>query len=99
MFQGGSLDLPFNAVLSFAMIQFELLIIAIFQKYSSKVDELLNYPSLLQGDFVNEHFLKSGRILVFFYAKWCPFCRSAFHQLSSLSSISYKIFRVDLSDE
>jgi len=28
-----------------------------------------------------------------------PFCVSAFHHLASLSSISYKVFRVDISDE
>ena len=97
--QGQALALPFIAVLSFVMIPVELLIIIVFQKYSSHMDEILDNPSLLQADFNNEQLLKSGKILVFFYAEWCPFCRSAFHQLSSLSSISYKVFRVDLSDE
>jgi thiol-disulfide isomerase/thioredoxin len=97
--QGQALELPFMAVLSVLMIPVELLIVVIFQKYSSHVAEILDYPSLLQGDFYNEKPLESGRILVFFYAEWCPFCRSAFHHLSSLSSISYKVFRVDLSNE
>jgi thiol-disulfide isomerase/thioredoxin len=97
--QGKPLELLFMAVLAFVMIPVELLIIVIFQKYSSNIDEILDYPSLLQLDFADEQFLKSGKILVFFYAEWCPFCRSAFHHLSSLSSISYKVFRVDLSDE
>jgi thiol-disulfide isomerase/thioredoxin len=35
----------------------------------------------------------------FFYAEWCPFCHSAFHHLASLSSSSYKVLKVDLSDE
>ena len=87
------------AVLSFAMIPVELLIVVVFQKYSSHVDEILDYPSVLQGDFDNEQLSKSGKILVFFYAEWCPFCRSAFHYLASLSLICYKVFRVDLSDE
>jgi thiol-disulfide isomerase/thioredoxin len=99
MVQGRPLDLPFIAILSFAMIPVELLIIVIFQKYSSHVDEILDYPSLRQEDFDNEKLSKSGKILVFFYAEWCPFCRSASHHLASLSSISYKVFRVDLSDE
>jgi thiol-disulfide isomerase/thioredoxin len=96
--QGQTLELPFMVVVSFVMIPVEFLIIVVFQKYSSHLDEILNYPSLLQVDFNNEQLLKSGKILVFFYAEWCPFCRSAFHHLSSLSSISYKVFRVDLSD-
>jgi thiol-disulfide isomerase/thioredoxin len=97
--QGGPLDLPFMAVFSFAMIPVELLIIIIFQKYSSHVNEILDYPSLLQGDLANRQLLKSGKNLVFFYAEWCPFCRSAFHHLASLSQNSYKVFREDLSDE
>jgi thiol-disulfide isomerase/thioredoxin len=97
--QGEPLELPFMVVFSFVMIPVELLIVAVFQKYSSHVDEILDCPSFLQADFNNGQLLRSGKILVFFYADWCPFCRSAFHQLSSLSSISYKVFRVDLSDE
>jgi len=99
MVQGELLELPFMAVLSFVMIPVELLIVVIFQKYSSNVDEILDYPSLLQGDFHSKQPQKSGKILVFFYAEWCPFCRTAFRHLASLSSISYKVFRVDLSDE
>jgi cytochrome c biogenesis factor len=66
--QGKPLEMPFMAVLAFVMIPVELLIIVIFQKYSSHMDEILDYPSLLQLDFYNEQFLKSGKILVFFYA-------------------------------
>jgi hypothetical protein len=87
------------ADLSFVMIPGEFLIIVFFQKYSSHVDEILGCPSLLQVDFYNEQRLKRGKMLVFFYAEWFPFCRSAFHHLTSLRSISYKVFRVDLSDE
>jgi thiol-disulfide isomerase/thioredoxin len=97
--QGQALELPFMAVLSFIMIPVELLIIVVFQKYSSDVGEIMDYPSLLQVDFSNDQLLKSGKILVFFYAEWCPFCRSAFHHLNSLCSISYRVFRVDLSNE
>jgi thiol-disulfide isomerase/thioredoxin len=97
--QGKPLELPFMVVLSLVMIPVELLIIVIFQKYSSHLDEISDYPSLQQVDFNNEQLLRSGKVLIFFYAEWCPFCRSAFHQLVSLSSISYKVFRVDLSDE
>jgi thiol-disulfide isomerase/thioredoxin len=99
MVQGRPLELPLMAVLSLVMIPVELLIIFIFQKYSSHVDEILDYPSLVQGDFDKEQTLKSGKILVFFYAQWCPFCRSAFRHLVSFSCVSYKVFRVDISDE
>ena len=69
--QGKPLELPFMAVLSFVMIPVELLLIVVFQKYSSHVDEILHYPSLLQGDFNNEQPLQNGKSLVFFYAEWC----------------------------
>jgi thiol-disulfide isomerase/thioredoxin len=85
--------------LSFLMIPIERLIIVVFQKYSSHVDKIVDYPSLLQEDFKNEQLLKSCKILVFFYAEWCPFCLSAYHHLASLSAISYKVFKVDLLDE
>jgi hypothetical protein len=52
--QGKPLELPFMAVLSFVMIPVELLIITIFQKYSSHVNEIVKYQSLQPGDFDNE---------------------------------------------
>ena len=97
--QGMPLELPLMAVLSLAIIPLEFLIIIIFLKYSSHIDKILNYPALLVEDFFNEQSRQSGRILVFFYAEWCPFSRSASLYLASLNPISYKIFRVDLSDE
>ena len=93
------LELPLMALLSLVIIPLEFLIIIIFQKYSSHINEILNFPSLVAEDFVNEECRQSGKILVFFYAEWCPFSRSASHYLFSLNPISYKIFRVDLSDE
>jgi thiol-disulfide isomerase/thioredoxin len=92
-------ELPLMAVLSLIMIPIELLVISIFQKYSAHIDEIRDLPSLLQEDFENERLLRSGKILVFFYAEWCPFCRGAFHYLNSLDPVSYKVFKVDLSDE
>ena len=96
---GETVDLPFMAFLSLAMIPVEFLIIIVFQKYSSNLNEIMALPSLIQANFDNDRILESGKILVFFYAEWCPFCRSAFHHINSLSSISYKVYRVDLSDE
>ena len=52
--QGKPLELPFMAVLSFVKIPVELLIITIFQKYSSHVNEIVKYQSLQPGDFDNE---------------------------------------------
>jgi len=63
--QGEPIELPFMAVLSFAMIPVELLIIVIFQKYSSHVDQLLNYPSLLKANFNNDQILENGKVMVF----------------------------------
>jgi thioredoxin 1 len=97
--QGMPVDLPLMALLSLAIIPLEFLIIIIFQKYSSHIDKILNYPSLLAEDFDNEQPRQIGKILVIFYAEWCPFSRSASHHLDSLNPIYYKIFRVDLSDE
>ena len=97
--QGMPIELPLMAILSLAIIPLEFLIIIIFQKYSSHIDKILNYPSLLAEDLDNEQPRQIGRILVFFYAEWCPFSRSASKYLASLNPISYKIFRVDLSDE
>jgi hypothetical protein len=90
---------PANGLLSLAIIPLEFLIIITFQKYSSHIDKILNYPSLLAEDFDNEQPRQIGTILVFFYAEWCPFSRSASHYFASLNPIFYKIFRVVLSDE
>ncbi len=92
-------ELPLMVVLSFIMIPIELLVILIFQKYSAHTEEIRDLPTLLQEDFENERLLRSGKILVFFYAEWCPFCRGAFRNLNSLHPVSYKVFKVDLSDE
>ena len=97
--QGMPLALPLITLLSLAIIPLEFLIIIIFQKYSSHLDKILNFPSLLAEDFINEQPRQTGKILVFFYAEWCPFSRIAAHYLALLNPISYKIFRVDLSDE
>lgn len=97
--QGMPLELPLMALLSLAIIPLEFLIIIIFQKYSSHIDKILNYPALLAEDFDNEQSRPNGKILVFFYAEWCPFSRNSSHYLASLKPFSYKIFRIDLSDE
>ena len=93
------LELPFTTFLALIMIPVELTIVIVLQKYSSHMDEILNYPVLQKEDFINEKLLKDDKTLVFFYAEWCPFCRAAFHHLASLSAVSYKVFRLDLSDE
>jgi len=70
------------------------------QIYSSNLDELECYLSLLPNDFVENRLLREERVLGFFYAMWCPFCRRSFSFLKLLNpNSSYRIFRVDLSDE
>jgi thiol-disulfide isomerase/thioredoxin len=81
------------------MIPVEFLVLAIFQKYSSHMGETMKYPSLVPEDFNYEQLLKSDRILLFLYAEWCPFSRNASQHLASLEPGSYKIFRLDLSNE
>ena len=76
--QGQALELPFMAVLSFIMIPVELLIIVVFQKYSSDVGEIMDYPSLLLVDFSNDQLLKSGKILVFFLCRVVSFLPQRF---------------------
>lgn len=75
------------AGLSFLIIAVELLIIVIFQKYSSHVDEILDYPSLLQEDFNNEQLLKSGNTLVFFYASGVLFAAVLFNTWLLLATL------------
>ncbi|MEM2144655.1 MAG: thioredoxin family protein [Candidatus Jordarchaeaceae archaeon] len=50
-------------------------------------------------DFEDERLLRKDRVLVFFYAKWCPFCQKAFSFLKLLNPTSYTLLRVDLSEE
>lgn len=92
-------DLAFAAVFSLVMIPFELLVIAAFQKYSSNTEEISTYPTLLPKDFEVNSLLKNDKILVFFYAEWCPFCRKSYHLLKTLDESQSKVFRVDLSEE
>ena len=55
---------------------------------------------MLPSDFEENRLLRKDRILAFFYAKWCPFCRRAYPLLKLLNpDSSYVLFRVDLSDE
>ncbi len=97
--QGRPLELSLMAALSVALIPLELLIVFIFQYYSSNIKTVLKYPNLLSTDFKDQRLLRSGKILAFFYTEWCPFSRSAFHNLTALNSNAYAVFRVDLSDE
>jgi thiol-disulfide isomerase/thioredoxin len=97
--QSRPLELSQIAVFSLVMIPVELVIIFIFHKYSSSISGMSEFPSLLPTDFNGNQLSKSGRILVFLYAEWCPFSRNAFHNLDSLRPSSCKIFRIDLSDE
>ena len=63
-------------------------------------EDIDSITALLPNDFEENRLLRKERILAFFYAKWCPFCRIAFPFLKLLNpDSSYIVFQVDLSDE
>jgi thiol-disulfide isomerase/thioredoxin len=99
LIEGRAIDIVFTIVLSFALIPFELLITAAFQKYSSNTKQISWYSALLPTDFAGTNLLKNEKCLVFFYAEWCPFCRKSYHLLKSFDNSQTTVFRVDLSDE
>ncbi len=99
LIQGRTLDLVFATIFSFAMIPFELIVVAAFQKYSSNTKDMTLYSALQPNDFKGATLLKNEKSLVFFYTEWCPFCRKSFHLLKSLDESQLKVFKVDLSDE
>jgi thioredoxin 1 len=94
-----TLDLVFTAAFSVAMVPVELLIVAAFQKYSANTKALAAYPALLPSDFNENRFLKEDKSLVFFYSKWCPYCRKSFRLLKTIANSRLKLFTVDLSNE
>jgi thiol-disulfide isomerase/thioredoxin len=98
--QAKPLNLPFTAAFSFIMVPVSFFITYAFQNYSSNSEEINSYPALLPNDFNEDKLLRKEKILAFFYAEWCPFCRRTFSFLKHLKpDSSYRIFRVDLSDE
>ncbi len=99
LIQGRTLDLVFTTIFSFAMIPFELIVVAAFQKYSSNTKDITLYSALQPNDFKGAKLLKNDKSMVFFYTEWCPFCRKSFHLLKSLDESRVQVFRVDLSDE
>lgn len=99
LIQGRAPEPLYTIILSLILIPIPLLFLATIQKYSAKIEEISRYPTLLPTDFTGSKPSKKGRILTFFYAEWCPFCRRAFPLLKTLKpDSSYKIFRVDISD-
>ena len=99
LIQGKAIDFVFTIAFSFIMVPVSLVITVIFQKYSSNIEDISSYPALLPKDFKEDKLLRSDRILAFFYAEWCPFCRKSFHLLKFLNKSQSIVFRVDLSDE
>ena len=96
--QGRPVDLAYSTGFSFMMIPLSLGVLALFQRYSSRTEELSGYPMLESGDFEEDRLSREGRVLAFFYTEWCPFCRGSFHLLNCLNpDSSYRIFKVDLS--
>lgn len=99
LIQTQTLDLVFTAAFSVAMIPVELLIVVAFQKYSANTKALAAYPALSPNDFIEDKLLKGEKSLVFFYAKWCPYCPKSFKLLKTIDNSQLKLFIVDLSDE
>lgn len=99
LIQTRTLDLVFTAVFSVAMIPVELVIVVAFQKYSANTKALSAYPALLPNDFDGDKLLRDERSLVFFYSKWCPYCRKSFRLLKTVDNSPLKLFTADLSDE
>ena len=97
--EGRAIDIVPTIAISIALIPFELVIIAAFQKYSSNTKDISSYSTLLPEDFNNGKLLNNEKCLVFFYAEWCPFCRKSFHLLKSIDNSQTKVFIVNLSDE
>ena len=56
---------------------------------------------LLQtSDFEGRDLKRDGKALVFFYAKWCPYCRAACKETGCImDKDDYKAYAVDLSDD
>ena len=57
-------------------------------------------PLLQVSDFDGRTLKRGGKALVFFYAKWCPYCRAACEETDCImEKESYKAYSVDLSDD
>jgi thiol-disulfide isomerase/thioredoxin len=99
LIQTRTLDLVFTAAFSVAMIPIELLIVVAFQKYSANTKALTAYPALLPTDFDGDKLLRNEKSLVFFYSKWCPYCRKSFRLLKTVDNSQIELLVADLSDE
>jgi thiol-disulfide isomerase/thioredoxin len=57
-------------------------------------------PLLEPSHFEGKTLKVDGKVVIFFYAKWCPFCRAACKETDCISDKdSYSAYAVDLSDE
>jgi thiol-disulfide isomerase/thioredoxin len=81
------------------MIPVEFVIVVVFQKYSANTKALAAYQALMPEDFKEDKLLKNEKSIVFFYSKWCPYCRKSFRHLKTINNNQVKLFTVDLSDE
>ena len=100
LIQGRSLDLVFAIAFSSAFIPVSLFITAIFQKYSSEIEDIAVYPALLPSDLEEGKLLRNDKALAFVYTEWCPYCWKSFHLLKFLNDKAQsEVFRIDLSDE
>ena len=66
----------------------------------TKFDKLSKLPLLGPVDFKGRQLQRQGKVLVFFYAAWCPFSRAACLETDCIRNPgSYDSYAVDLSDE
>lgn len=66
----------------------------------SKIDGPSNLPVLESSSFRASKLKKGGKVLLFLYAKWCPFCRAACKETEIIrGNAQYESYAVDLSDE
>lgn len=64
------------------------------------IDDMSGLPLLKASDFDGTSLRRDGKVLVFLYAKWCPFCRAACNETDCImDKDDYKAFSVDLSDD
>lgn len=64
------------------------------------IDDMSGLPLLQTSDFEERTLKRGGKALVFFYAKWCPYCRAACEETDCImDKDTYEAYSVDLSDD
>jgi thiol-disulfide isomerase/thioredoxin len=66
---------------------------------SDSIDQMTGLPSLGPPDFEGANLRRDGRTLVFFYARWCPYCRASIKNIHVIKDKGYSSYSVDLSED